>query len=354
MIVYIFIFATLLCCYIIALHTDKKYNALLYPICFLPFAVLPGTRLDVGGSDYFIYESAYNLSENIIYFLQFEPGYNLLMLIFSKSGFSFNDFLFIVTAISSFFLFEAIKKITNFFFLGLLIYLAKLYIFYNFVLIRQMIAIPFVWIALYYLINQNNRKFFIFTLIAFLFHFSAFVLFFVFFIRNLKWTIGKLLTVLSICALFGFLSSIFMESLIDRIPLIGDKLSFYLKREQSINPLNLVETFGILFLATYYKSVLTKKIRYYSSYYNLLVVFTIILLAFYNIDVFKRVRDYFIVSYVVILPCIIMSTKGISKYLIFIFMILYLLFLYIRSIAVFDTTTGGIGNLIPYKNLFML
>lgn len=355
MLIYILLFLLALFLYALSsLSRNTLLKRLFLLIFFAAFTCLPGLRYEIGGSDYFIYEQAYDIIPYIKYIVKFEPGYNLIMLLSNGLGLTYNQFLFAVTFLSSLLLFYAIDKNTNsninYMFIGLIVYLAKLYIFYNFVLTRQMIAIPIVWLALYHLREDHKRKYFGLIFLAFLFHYSALIFFLLYFVYKKNWTSKRVVLIISATVILTFIKLLFFRSFISYIPYFGEKLSFYLSFGDTINPLNLIETFGLLTICTYYKKELSRHVNNYNFYYNLLVVFTLILILFYDISVFKRIRDYFILSYLLSIPAIIaISKKGLSQVLVTFLIISYFFLLYARSIMVFDTTTGGVGNLVPYK-----
>lgn len=346
---YIFLF--LLTCILGIIYSFTKRKELFY-LLLIPFALLPGLRLDIGGSDYFLYEEAYNNYLDKGYVILFEPGYNFIMYLGNIIGISFNTFLCIITIISSIILFSVINAHTKFVFIAILLYLAKLYIFYNFVLIRQMIAIPIVWYALLYFKNGNYYKFLIMIVLASCFHSSAIIFLFLFLIRNVIFSNKMILLGLFFAVIIAFINRYALEYIADSVPYIGMRLVAYLDRDNSINPFNFIEIALLLIIATSYKESLKKKVADYEFYYALLFLSAFLLIAFFNIDVFKRIRDYFIISYITIIPGIILvSKKGLSRYLMLFIIIAYLSFLYIRSIYIFDTTTGGVGNLIPYHSI---
>jgi hypothetical protein len=320
-------------------------------ICFIPFVIFPGTRFGIGGSDYYIYEQYYSNIEMTDYNYRIEPLFYLIVYIFNWLGFSFNAFLFTVTFASSVLLFYGIKKNTNSIFIGVIIYIGKLYIFYNFVLIRQMIAISIAWFAIAYLRASLKSKFMLLLIIASLFHVSTLVLLPFLFIEKVEISTKNLFLILGVAVIIALCNNLLVSFLINIIPVLGYRLEYYINKENLINPLNYIETFSVLFLTTHYKKELKGKIKNFQLYYNLLIAFTFILIAFYNFEDFKRLRDIFLISYITIIPAIISLSKNkIDKLLIGGICCIYFLLLYVRSIIVFDNNTS-IGFLVPYKSI---
>jgi transmembrane protein EpsG len=352
MTIYAAIFFAVLMCSLACKATQDRLEILFCALCLIPFVVFPGARFDVGGSDYPLYESSYLTIKEIGYNPHYEPLFNLLLHVFNGLGFSFNFFLFFVTLVSSLLLFYGIKKNTNSIFLGLIIYMGKLYIFYNFVLVRQMIAIPLVWIAIAHLRDSRKFRFVALIITASLFHLSAIVLLPIAFLKDMEISAIKVCLILGVAVVIAVGNNLFLSLIMRVHPYLEYRLGGYMERENLINPLNYPENLSMLFVATYYRKQLAAGIKNFTLYYNMLVLFAFILIAFYNVDAFKRVRDYFIISYIVVIPVIIVSLKNATAKLFVTGMFLaYFSLLYFRSIVAFDATTGGTCTLIPYKSV---
>jgi transmembrane protein EpsG len=213
-----------------------------------------------------------------------------------------------------------------------------------------MIAVSIIWIAIAYLRDSLKFKFVLLIIIASLFHISSLVLLPFLFVGKIELSTNKLLLILGMAVIIAICNDLLISFLINIIPYSEFRLRSYINKEGFINPLNYIETLPILFITAYYRKELRKKIKNFPLYYNLLIAFTFILIAFYNIEDFKRLRDIFLISYIVIIPAIISLTKSkIDKLLIEGICCIYLLLLYVRAIIVFDSKTD-ICFLIPYKS----
>lgn len=332
--------------YLILCFIAKK-DKVLYIASFFLFALLPAFRYNVGGTDYFIYEQAYNNQD-----LKFEPFYNLTAFLFYESGMTFNIFLCLITLACFTFLLYSIKKNTSFFYLAFLIYLGKLYIFYDFVILRQFLAMPFIWIALTYLRDDNKKRFFLFWSIGFLFHYSAIFILPIYFIRNkiisTKFIIISLLIGLS----SGFFFIKIIQFLCNNIPYIAYRLNAYLEKSSSANLFNFIEISLIIGIILIYRAKFNKLYKHSNFYLNLLWFSALLLFIFSSLEDIKRARDYFIVAYFMILPLIpSLFKKKHVKIFIYCLLSFYFTMLYIRSILLFDETTS-VGKLIPY-NIFI-
>ena len=103
-------------------------------------------------------------------------------------GDNYNLFLLLTNAILVVFLLKGFVRnnITNGIFFILFFYASRLYLQYNFTLVRQTIALVIIWYAFCYLVQNEMRKYYLFVTIAISFHFSAIVCLFFPLVRRIN------------------------------------------------------------------------------------------------------------------------------------------------------------------------
>ena len=339
-----FIYLFPLFLYLLSFPLLKKSKQLFYIFILSIFALLPAFRQNIGGTDYFIYEQAYYNQD-----LKFEPLYNITSYIFYTLGFNFNGFLCIITLVCFIILIHSINKNSLFFYLAFFIYLGKLYIFYDFVILRQFLAMPFIWLSLSHLRDNQIKKFFQYWLIGFLFHYSAIFILPIYFLHNKKVSTRTMITTLILGVLMGVIFIRFLQILCEHIPYLSFRLNTYLEKNSGANLFNFVETILIMGSCLFYRNQLNSIYKHVDFYLNILWFSSLLLFVFSSLEDIKRVRDYFILSYFMILPLFpLIHKKTYIKICIYSIYIFYFTLLYIRSFLLFDTTTN-IGKLIPYK-----
>ena len=125
---------------------------------------------------------------------------------------------------------------------------------------------------------------------------------------------------------------------------LSDRLAFYTSKG-TINPLNFIEIFVILFCALFYRNYYEEKEPYFNIFLNLFIVSSFLVIAFSSFEVFARFKEYFVVAYMVLISYMIGHVqKNRNRWLIFAFLSIYVLMGYFRYIYVFDA-----GALVPYK-----
>ena len=162
----------------------KKQKRIMKVILFVILIFQVGFRWKTG-TDWNPYLNHFNntfeLSDTLISILSgFEPGYAFFVLFVKKLSDDYTVFLVAHSLIYYFFVFQAFKRITPFYFISLMIfYVTTLGVMGS---NRQLFALAISLYSLKYVINKNTFKFFLLIGIAFLFHSSA-ILFSVFFFQ---------------------------------------------------------------------------------------------------------------------------------------------------------------------------
>ncbi len=341
---------------------DKKRKEFGFALSFILLAFLAGARYKIGGSDYNVYEYIYNLtppSPLKIFQGKFHPfmllverGYLLINSIF-KIFFNKVNYLFLAIGIfSSFLLIKNLKKYSKYVFLGVIIYLGKGYLYYNFVAMRQVIAMMVSWYALEFLCQKRFVPYFLLIAIVSTIHSSALIMIPMYFILNKKLSNQKVIILLisffiiGITGLFGR-----VLELISFVVPFGDKIVFYLKGNSTgINIFNFIETIPILYFVLRHRNLLETKNPYFNLFFNCFIFNCIFLFGFFNFAFITRVKDYFLIGHLVILPLFLDCFKLRSEKILFILLIIfYFSFVFIRQLLTFDDGSG----LLPYDTFLI-
>ncbi|MEH7159009.1 EpsG family protein [Neobacillus drentensis] len=138
-----------------------------------------------------VYESASQYSWGDFNYVYFEPGYILLMKIFSQIGLSFQLFSAIIYAFIYLSFYQFVKRYSKDVTLSLLIYICYIFFVFNISGIRNAISIAICLYSFRLLEKSGVKSFIGFTLvvlIAYFFHNSAIIFFLVYYIMKAKIT----------------------------------------------------------------------------------------------------------------------------------------------------------------------
>ena len=205
------------------------------------------------GSDWRTYEKMYEWSsvELTNMFLFVEPGYLIYTYVFSALNIDFFHF-FIFTKLV---LFCIVIKTSKFyypshsFFLSFFFFLS----WYGFFLfidnpMRNFIAVSIFFCSLKFLRERNFCKYFVMSLIAMSFHFSAFIMFLIYYLYNKRFTNRMLVLIfiiLNIIFVNPRLIYFVAEQLFSNIPIVGNKVVAYAMGD-AIDGDGKIVSFGLL------------------------------------------------------------------------------------------------------------
>lgn len=261
--------------------------------------------------DIFNLPYSYLISDN--YVRSMDIGYVMLSSLSSNYIISSpNVFFLIINIISILLLYCSFKRnnITGILFLVLFIYVARLYFQYNFIMMRQGLAMAIVWWSIKYVYDRNLLKFLLLCIVASLFHFSAiFAITIWWFVRTpfKSKTIILIYTTMVILNFIGIIP-IFVDSLMRILPALlgfGERFEFYITADaykRGLNLLNFVEILPFLYLALKYRFQICKDLVG-NIFFNMLIFYVFILLLTVNYSALTRISSYFIYSYFYILSC---------------------------------------------------
>ncbi|MFR3852835.1 EpsG family protein [Odoribacter splanchnicus] len=262
--------------------------------------------VSVGGEifDYaaykYVYENPLNIgsfwegfqnSDN--YIRSMDPGYVLLSSLFSYLFSNANIYFLLISFLTVHLLVKGFQRnrIDQYIFLLIYIYVTRLYIQYNFIMMRQALAIVIVWWAMPFIFQHRKWKFWGYCLLASLFHFSALIamimpLFYK--VRISRW-IGLCVIIFSFCIAvsgFNFFDLFFSQTEIRYLNYLQDS-------ENRGNLLNYAECLPFILVTFLYKKKFAKDSR--ENFFFNMLIFYIFCLGFTIVaSVAMRITSYFI------------------------------------------------------------
>lgn len=142
----------------------------------------------IGGTDYEIYQAAYNRIPNVFEFLSnhsyyrneifhFEVGYLFIISIFKTIGCDYYMYMVLQSVLFYALMYKGLHKFSNHWGLIMLVFMYKMFVYDTFVAMRQGLTISGFFFILQYLYNREAKKYFIGCLILSLIHNGAVILF---------------------------------------------------------------------------------------------------------------------------------------------------------------------------------
>lgn len=331
-------------------------------------ALISGTRLNMGGTDYSVYKSVYDsipeLNEFILNFntihnnyltYGFEMGYLLTNSFFKTINLNFYGF----TLVHSFFFYSALyiglKKYSRNFNFLLIVFIYKLFFYNTFISMRQSITLALFFLALPLLEKRKIIPYMVICIIAISFHTAAFILIPIYFITYLKLD-KKLLIILNLFLIPSILISLynipilgvfkFITSFISNPTVVYKLNSFLFSIPQT--SLSLLHTFEYLLIMLFLINNF-QDIRKYNPKSDTIIKLFLCLLPlftlFRNYEILTRFKDYFVFTYGVILGYRYTLSVSYKYRLMHLIVILICALGFYRFILLFDN-----GSLVPYNS----
>ena len=292
------------------------------------------------------------------YVLAEEPLWLLLCSVLKEFTNSFVLYQIVYSIVINSVLLSFIYRKCNYPFISVLIYLTYNYFYLNCELLRQGFAISIFLCIEPYLEKRAYSKYFMGSIIALFFHYSAFFLFIVPLIRNITLTHKNMLftivVALFIAPIFAYMSStdLYLLGIY-----FGDKFHVYASRsEQAVfntySIITIVIPCILLFLSSKHKRSVNK-----SDKYLLLYMFFLIISPYFSMA--KRIGIYFEIYYMVETAsyignrCLLISDKELRLVLFFPVLLLFTLNYYTWfGIKTFDGKHRQIVAVYPYSSIF--
>ncbi|MFK3662191.1 EpsG family protein [Scandinavium sp. NPDC088450] len=345
--IYYILLSFFLLCTASNLSSNKNTAALtldnyLYFITLTILVCFAGLRFDTGW-DYKGYHYYYDLIPSLdVLFgnwdvyksIYFEPGFKMLMSFSKMIGLDFYYFQFLVSLVCIVLIHKSIREEKSKL-LFLFVYFTTCYLFLNMSVIRQGIAVAFLYLALTNIWSENKARCIIYILVGSLFHFSLIVLLPVILIANKKSISNKILYITVLGAIFIYLLEIhWLKNVFTIIsPIlphdIGYKITTYLdsdrfgrSREIGFGLLEKIVTFVAIYRV--YQSERSTKNR---ILLRIFIFYMIVYFAFYEITVlYDRLRLYFVAVNVFVYLCIFNHYRGYNKIIAYLVIVFYSIF----------------------------
>jgi len=222
-------------------------------------------------------------------------------------------FLFVVYALLGVYLkCKAIKNLSELWFLSLLIYLSNFFLLQEMVQIRVGVACGFMLLAIKPLFERDLKRFLCYALLAFLFHYSAILVFALWFLptRSINRQFYALL-IPAVYLLYGFGISFSLLAELVPIETLRDRIRWYkIYTEQenlSINAFNVMQLVrcGLAFLFLWKISLLKQHNKYIPILVQCYILSIVALVIFADLPVLAfRVSELIGVVEVILVPCI--------------------------------------------------
>lgn len=339
---------------------ERKFFLGISVILLVFFAGCRWFDVEVGGEifDYATYKYVFDNSLTIgtfwndfqssdSYIHSMDPGYVFFSSLFANILPNANIYFLFFSFLTIHFLVDGFKRnrIDGCIFLILFIYVTRLYIQYNFIMMRQALAIAIVWWAIPYILKEQSWKFCIWCGIAVLFHFSALVALIIPIFNRIivSKSLSVIIVIISFCiALSGFN---FLKLLLDVVGL--RYVNYLVDIENGGNILNYVECLPFICVALFCKKKFAKGSEG-NLYFNMLFFYVFILGFALISSVAMRVTSYFIypffffVNWMNVHERKIVRTWGLNY-----MWVLYFMIYGIRLLGNFTTTSEY-----PYKMFF--
>lgn len=346
----------------LAASTDIKHvkNRFVITIPFLSLMFLMAAFRDGIGGDYEMYRDYYSHVVPIKNYLageyepfyrskSFEEGFTVFASLVRTIDFTNGPcfFIFCIAVVSFVIFIPSLREYTPFVFIALLFYMYKAYFWHDFTLSRQTIATALFTFSLRYVKSKSYIKYMILNVIAVSFHSSAIILLPLCFFLNHKFQIRTILIILLAAIAITILSNNIMSLGIKIASFfgLGQRLSTYAMNEETLNPINFIEIFIIMFFCLFYRNEYEKKEPYFNIIFNIFLISSFLLISLSSYGIFTRFKEYFVVSYIILVSYIIGHIESNTIRLgAFLLMSIYVALGYFRYIIIFSN-----GNLIPYK-----
>lgn len=268
--------------------------------------------------DYSAYEHVYNnplslsnFNKEFIgsdnYIRGMDPGYVFISSFFSRYIFTDDNLFFLLLSFVTVLLFaKGLKRnnITYGMFIVFFAFITRLYFQYNFIMMRQAIAMSIVWWAIPLILERKFWKFFLFCILGGLFHFTAFLFIIVYFLPRFKFSNTFLICILPtllILSVLGVTDRVLMALMEYGLGFVGlgEKAVAYLSSDlytKGINTLNFLEMVPFLYFAIKYRQDITST-ENGRFFFNLFIFYIIFMLITMNLMVLVRISSYYLYSY---------------------------------------------------------
>jgi hypothetical protein len=254
-----------------------------------------------------------------------EISFSIIVWLVKHIFFDNVSFLFIIYAILAVVIkIKAIKELTDLYFLSLVVYMSEFFIYHELTQMRTAVATGFLLLCIKPIYERDFRKFIAFASCAVFFHYSAFLVFFLWFIK--KNPINKYVysMLIPLAYIFHFFNVNIVNLLVQFIPLedIKQKVNIYiLLQKHNQTELNVFNYIFLVKCAIYYiilwkSKLIEKQNRYVNLLLKIETLSLVSFILFSSLPVFAwRISQLFGVVEIILIPFIyfIFKSKLLSK-----------------------------------------
>lgn len=302
---------------IFSFFLDHKEKGLFSILIIVLLCLISGNRYEMGGSDYFVYEQHFLNTPNIIAFFNllisnreelykiigcYDYGHLFFISLVKSLGFNYYGYILLHAVVFYSLFWVGLRKYCKDFSIIIPIFLYKLFFYNTFISLRQSTTIAIFLYSIRYIETKSFFKYYTSILIACSFHIGAFFLLPCYFLTYVK--IKRVSILLCFIFLFIILTPLFQYLITPNLKyleyILAEKHQGWLQSDESLSFLHTLEYFLILAFALFNFKKL-KKIPYFDLFFNIFIVLLPIMTTFRNMILFTRIKDYFTISYGIIL-----------------------------------------------------
>lgn len=348
--------------------TTQKEKRIFEITTLIVLCLVSGTRYYMGGSDYYVYKAVYDNMPTIPEFINkflnihdyyntfgMETGYLLINSLIKSFGINFFGFTLLHSLFFYGCLYLGLKKYTENFSFLIIVFMYKMFFYNTFISLRQSITIGIFFLTMHYIFEKKIYKYFLTSVIAVLFHNGALLLFFVYFINKIKLT-KKLLILLnvifipsSIISILNFPIMKVFDFIVNWFPTdesVEKAQSLFMATSTSgIGLFHSLEYFFIMLLVIINFDKIISVNKYSEFILKLFLILLPIFTLFRGYEILTRTKDYFTITYAIILGYLCLINKGKYKIIIQIVTVFICAFGFYRFILLFDG-----GAMMPYES----
>lgn len=335
-------------------------------ICIaLLLVVVSGTR-NVGGTDYFWYKRVYettpsirelltsNIGETSFYLRSMDMGYLMINSLCKGFGISWSGFTFIHASFFYFAMYKGLKRYCDNFSIVLMVFLAKVFFYNTFISMRQSITVAVFFLALPLIENRKLIKYMVICVLCALIHAGAIIMIPFYFVPLIKLNGKRVLFASAIMSafpilnipIFNFVINIVMRWFSFFSPVWAEKANNYLSSGDSgISKLYLIEYMLVAIIISLFYTEIKNQFKHGEFVVGMFIMLLPLFTIFSSISIVTRMKDYFILSYGVLLANVLEIKKIRYRAVIMLTVIFICGFEFFRFILLFDG-----GDMLRYQS----
>jgi hypothetical protein len=272
-----------------------------------------------------------------------DVGFNLLISIIKYFHGGLQTLFFILSSVSIAFLVFALKRYLKYPMLGIILYYGLVFFYLDMSGIRQAMALAIFFYSIKFIADRKPLKYLLLLFLAFSFHWSSIFLFPLYFLPAVKLNKSLTIVVLSIAVLVYIAGVKWANTIIPSVFQLLQNTDFATKIvaystteifavDRGMTVRTIIHIFFLvvtLVIATKHKERLAKANAYFPIFYRLLILQVLIFFLFYELpELAERIKLYFYLSNIVMLPSFLSLLSNVTKKFIGISCILFYSFFY--------------------------